>query len=82
MNSKAQIKGKLAHVLQINVCCLPFAVCRLLFAVCRLPFAVNVTLDLFIGGYLPRNINKQISLFALKRECDHVSSHQSDSGTI
>ena len=68
MNSKAQVKGKLGHVLQIHICCLLFA--------------VNVTLNLFIGGNLPRNINKEISLFALKRKCDHASSHRSDSGTI
>ena len=75
MNSKAQVKGKLGHVLQIHICCLLFAVWRLLFA-------VNVTLNLFIGGNLPRNISKEISLFALKRKCDHASSHRSDSGTI
>ena len=65
MNSKAQVvRENLVKCCKFTfaVCCLPFAV-----YVWRLPFAVNLTLDLFIGGNLPRNINKQISLFALKR---------------
>ena len=38
MNSKAEVKGKLGHVVQIHV------------AVCRLPFAVNMSLNLSIAS--------------------------------